>query len=180
MEYMRVRIFCLSVLLFLSALFAWAQNEPIPRGFRNIQLGLALVEVQQLLIQDANFSYRGEPDVSLLPAGDNRVIESGGYSYIRRAWFQFRDETLFSITLVLNPDQLDHYGMYTTLVERYGEPVSLSPRVVVWESEETRLTLERPLSVRYVDRSGFDELLEQGRLQESVRELSRRQFLEQF
>ncbi len=179
MRSMRYRVVLLGIALLVSAAL-WGQNQTVPRGFRAIQLGLPVEEVQQLLIEDPNFSYRGDPDVSLLPASGNRVIESGGYTFIRRAWFQFRDEALFSITLVLNPDELDHYGMYTALVERYGEPLSLSPRIVVWESEETRLTLERPLTVKYVDRAGFDELLEQGRLQESVHELSRRQFIDQF
>ncbi|TVQ40237.1 MAG: hypothetical protein EA384_03720 [Spirochaetaceae bacterium] len=170
----------LIVALSLAAAVLAAQPEEVPRGFRAIELGLAIPEVQRRLIEDANFSYRGEPDVSLLPATGNRVIESGGYTYIRRAWFQFRDDVLFSITLVLNPAELDHYGMYTALVDRYGEPVSLSPRIAMWESDRTRLTLERPLTVKYVDRAGFDELLEQGRMQQSVRELSRRQFIDQF
>lgn len=155
-------------------------ERALPRGFRSIELGLAVDEVQRLLIADIHFNYRGEPDVSLLPASGNRIIEVPGYTFIQRAWFQFHEDALFSITLRLNPSELDHYGMYTTLVERYGDPDRLSPRIMVWESDAVRMSLERPLTVKYIDRAVFEQKLEEGRIQESVREMSRRQFLDQF
>ena len=164
---------------------AWGQNGPelpreLPRGFRSIELGLPVEEVQRLLVEDMNFNYRGDPDVSLLPATGNQIIEVSGYTFIERAWFQFQEGSLFSITLRLNPSVLDHYGMYTTLVERYGEPDLLSPRIMLWQSDAVRMSLERPLTVKYIDRVVFEQLLEEGRIQESVREMSRRQFIEQF
>lgn len=180
------RILLVSGVLLITSVIAVAQNgdpgevRPLPRGFADIELGMDIAEVQQRLIDHPDFFYRGEPDVSLLPAGQDRVIETSGYAHIRRAFFQFSGNALFTITLLLNPQELDHYGLYTTLVERYGEPTSLSPQLVVWQSDRTRLSLERPLTVRYVDVPVFEQLVDDGRARRSVRELSRRRFLDQF
>ena len=42
------------------------------------------------------------------------------------------------------------------------------------------LSIERPLTVKYVDRSVFEEKQERGRAEEDLRELSRQRFLENF
>ena len=75
--------------------------------------------------------------------------------------------------LDLDPKRLDWYTMYTTLSARYGEADSVSPAGAVWSSGEVRLSLERPLTVKYIDRPVFERLQEKGRAQESLKDLSR-------
>lgn len=154
--------------------------EEIPSGFRAVQMGMDIDAVKEVLIADGNFSYRGDPDISLLPSPNESLIEVRGTDFIRRAYFQFHDRKLYIIILVLNPDLLDHFTMYTTFVEKFGEPLSLSPIEVIWESESYRLSLERPLSIKYLDIKVFEALLRESRKLESLGELSREQFLEQF
>jgi hypothetical protein len=154
--------------------------EEIPSGFRTVQMGMDIDAVKEALIADGNFSYRGDPDISLLPSPNEYLIEVRGRDFIRRAYFQFYDRKLYIIILVLNPDLLGHFTMYTTFVEKFGEPLSLSPIEVVWESELYRLSLERPLSIKYLDIKVFEALLQESRKLESLGELSREQFLEQF
>jgi hypothetical protein len=66
------------------------------------------------------------------------------------------------------------------LSENYGEPDLFSPSRAVWESEAVRLSVEKPLTVKYVDRETFEGLVEAGEMERSQRELSREEFLEQF
>jgi len=75
---------------------------------------------------------------------------------------------------------MDFYTMYTTMTERYGEPVRLDPSHVVWEDEFTRISLERPLTIKYLDIESFDTLRQAGEIEQSLRTLSRESFLEEF
>lgn len=157
---------------------AAAADRAIPRGFDTIELGRSREDVQELLESSSYFRYRGDPDVSLLPVGNRSVIETEGRSFIDRAFFQFSAEALYIIILQLNQTRMDHYSVYQTLTEKYGEPLRVSPREIVWQWEEVTLSLERPLTVKYVDRPVFEELRGQARAEQSLRELSRDQFLE--
>ena len=152
----------------------------LPSGFGSVQLGMSMQEVQRRLEQDDNFDYEGQPDVSLVPQGDRKLIETTGFTFVDRAFFQFYQDRLYIIILLLNRDEIDHYGMYTTLTRKYGKPRTFSPEATVWQNEEVRLSLERPLTVKYVDRQVFSQLKDQSQAEESIRTLSREQFLEQF
>lgn len=152
----------------------------IPRGFREITLGMELDTVKELLQEDPLFAYRGDPDVSMLPQPQQTLIECAGTSYIRRAYFQFHERRLYIMTLSLNPDRLDYYTMYSTLSGKYGSPDRLDPGSAVWELPELRLSLERPLNVKYIDVEVFSRLQEESRAGEDLRELAKERFLEQF
>lgn len=152
----------------------------IPDSFREIRLGMTLDAVESALEKDPYFNYQGPPDVSMLASPDENLIETSGYSYISRAFFQFYQKKLYIMILMLNPSEISYYTMYTTLVDKYGPSTSLSPGEVVWESPKYRLSLERPLSVKYIDRSVFDRLKAAGKMKQSERSTSREQFLNQF
>jgi len=141
---------------------------------------MGLEEVKERLAADALFSYRGDPDVSLLPAPQQNLVECTGVSYIKRGFFQFHEGKLYVIILVLEPQLMDYYTMFTTLTEKYGSSTRLNPTEAVWEFPEVRLSLERPLSVKYIETRVFTALKEQGQARESLQDLSRRMFLEQF
>lgn len=182
-EMMRNRIGL--TLLFAAAAVALDAQEAgapaaIQNGFASLRLGLQFGEVEQRLTESAAFRYRGEPDVSLIPLSDRRVIEAQGATFIERGFFQFNQDRLYIIILRLDRSQLDHYTMYTQLTRKYGEPDSLSPDEIVWEDESVRLSLERPLTVKYVAKAVFQDLMAEGQVEQSARSLSREQFVEQF
>ncbi len=162
---------------FLAAQGLAAQT---PAGFRGINLGMDLEAVKEKLKRDPLFTYRGDPDVSLLPQTSNALIECRGTSYIERAYFQFEDGRLFIMILVLDRGSLDHYSMYTTLEKKYGKPASLSPQETVWLFDAVRFSLERPLTVKYVERKTFETLLKRGSAQEDLEKIAREKFLEEF
>jgi hypothetical protein len=151
-----------------------------PEGFRGIVLGMSLEEVKSRLVEDPYFDYRGDPDVSFLPQSQQSLIECRGFSFIDRAYFQFHEEELFIMILALNEERIDHYSLFTTLSEKYGRFSSLSPTKTVWDFGDLRMTLERPLSVKYIDMEVFSVLKAEGQVEEDLRSLSRSQFLELF
>ncbi len=153
---------------------------PPPKGFRGISLGMGLDEVKGALKADAQFRYRGDPDVSFLPQTSQYLIECEGTSYIRRAYFQFVDGRLFIMILVLDPQRLDHFFLFSSLSAKYGQPTSLTPEESVWQSDPVRFSLERPLSVKYIDNKAFSAMLAKGGAQRDVEQLSRDKFIEQF
>jgi hypothetical protein len=167
------------MLLFRGELVA-QDFAPLPEGFRSILLGMEMDTVKEELGNDSYFLYKGDPDVSLLPTPDYSIIESDGFRFISDATFQFYDDLLYIITINLNPEELDYFSMYTALAEKYGPPASLDPEQVIWENEAVRFSLERPLTVKYIDWVTFTELKEEADTEESYRAASRKEFIELF
>jgi hypothetical protein len=131
-----------------------------PRSFRSISLGIDLEGLKTALREDNAFNFREDRDVSLIPsAPDQTLVETQGLSFIRSAFFQLRSGEVFIMSFTLDTHMVDHYSVFTAFVKRYGEPVSLNPREAVWESDETRVSVERPLTVKYIDKTAFNELV---------------------
>jgi hypothetical protein len=151
-----------------------------PVRFRGITLGMHIDEVKTLLVKDPYFDYRGDPDVTFLPVTEEKLIECAGNSYVKRAYFQFYEEKLFIMIIVLNTEKLDYYTLYTTLVNKYGESTTLDPSHVMWLFSNVRFSLEKPLSVKYIDIKVFEELKSKGRAEEDLQSVAREKFLEEF
>lgn len=174
-------IFLMLPLLWMSGQEDGSSEEnPLPEGFRTIQLGMNMEAVQTELKRDSYFAYRGEPDVSFLPQQEQKVIESKGRTFISRALFQFHENRLYIIILMLNAANMDYYTMYSTLTNKYGVPQELNPQRSIWYNENRQISLERPLTVKYIDRITFNELKEAGDMEESLAEISRENFLNEF
>lgn len=154
--------------------------EAIPRQFRAFSLGLALGELKTALIRDELFHFRGDRDVSFLPVREETLVETTGLSFIRRAYFQLADGTVYIMSFSLDTKQMDHYSVFTAFVKKYGEPNSLSPGEAVWESDETRVSIERPLTIKYLDKTVFNRLVEESKTAEKYELLRREEFLEGF
>jgi hypothetical protein len=157
------------------------EEQPgLPRSFRNLSLGMSMDEVKEALKADGLFAYRGDPDVSLLPRPNESLIEVSGLSYIRRAFFQFHEDRLFVMIFAINESKMDHYSVFTSINNKYGKPQSLSPAESIWDDGVTRLSVERPLAVKYIDLDIFNSLKEAGRAEQSWEELLRIDFLDGF
>ncbi|MBO8458259.1 MAG: hypothetical protein IAA81_08570 [Spirochaetes bacterium] len=153
---------------------------PVPDTYRGIQLGMSLDEVKEVLKTEPVFGYRGERDVSMIPNPDRTLIETFGTGYIKKAWFQFSEDKLYIMTVVLDSDKIDYYSMYQSLSKKYGEPDSLSPRKALWNSDTVRLSLEKPLSVKYIDSVIYDSLLKESQAGIDYEELLQESFIESF
>jgi hypothetical protein len=152
----------------------------LPRQFRQLSLGMGLDDLKDNLIKDGYFNFRGDRDVSFLPAREQSLVETTGSSFIKRAFFQLRDGTVFIMAFSLNTEIIDHYSVFTQFVEKYGEPSFLDPRMAVWETEETRIAIERPLTVKYIDKAVFDDIVNESGLIQSGQVRQRQEFLNEF
>lgn len=154
--------------------------EKIPAVYRALSLGMGVTELKEALKKDSIFGYRGERDVSLLMSENRILIETTGPHFIARSWFQFYRDRLYAMTFKLNTDAIDYYSVYENLCKKYGEPHKLSPRVALWEDASTRLVLERPLIIKYIDIRAFNEQLSARDTQKSNAEKDRKRFVQGF
>ena len=174
-----------AILFFNIFIFQSFALEEIPHGFRKIQLGMSVEEVKDALRKDSQFGYRGDRDVSLLPGENRSLIETdtsrtAPYSFLDRCWFQFYDGKLYTIILNLKQEKLDHYSIFSTLCRKYGNPNSLDPEKSEWKNDSVIMSLERPLTLKYVDKNVFDELLEKSLVEKSAQEITREMFLDEL
>jgi hypothetical protein len=147
------------------------------RSFRGVELGMDRDTAIAALKKDPIFAYRGPEDISLLPSPNQSLIEVSGPSFVKRGYFQFYEGKLWTMIIELNPDKVDHYSIYVSLVEKYGEPVLIDPKEARWEDKATRMALERPLSMRYMDMKVYGKLSEGQSAKASAVELDRQGFL---
>lgn len=157
-----------------------SQEIALPTSYRNIKLGMEIDAVKEALLQDSIFGYRGERDVSLLPGENRSLIETTGSSFIRRAWFQFYEDKLYILTIQMDTEKVDYYSMYTSLTEKYGEPSLLDPKKSQWIDSACILSLERPLTIKYVDKPVFDTLLTESSVQKAQFDILRDAFIKEF
>ena len=155
-------------------------QQELPRQFRELALGMTLEELKDNLTSDSYFNFRGERDVSFLSAREQSLVETTGSSFIRRAFFQLRDGEVFIMSFSLNTQIIDHYSVFMRFVERYGQPTWLDPTASIWENEETRISIERPLTVKYIDKNVFNDIVSESTLIESGQVWLRQEFLNEF
>ncbi|MDR0494554.1 MAG: hypothetical protein LBG95_02850 [Treponema sp.] len=173
-------LFAFSPQLGAQAANAAVESKELPRQFREISLGMSLDDLKEALKKDGYFNFRGDRDVSFLPAREESLVETSGSSFIRRAFFQLREGTLFIMAFSLNTRMMDHYSVFTDLVAKYGQPAYLDPKEAVWETEEVRLSIERPLTVKYIDKKVFDDIISESSAVQSGRVQLRQDFLDEF
>jgi hypothetical protein len=152
----------------------------IPAGFRGYELGMGLDQVKELLKRDDLLSYQGDPDVSLLPLDKGSLIDVQGDSYIKRASFQFIDDSLWAMIFVLDGQRLDYYSVFKPMGDKYGKPGKIDPQETVWEDGATRMSIERPLSVKYIDVAALERIRTQAGVEKAIREIMREDFLKEF
>ena len=175
-----MRKYLFSVFLFIffgRCLFA---QNPVPDGYREIRLKAGMEETKDALTRDPYFAFAGDPDVSMLDSPNKHQIDCEGSGFIKRAYFQFDDDRLFVIILEIDRSRLDYYTLYTRFTEQYGEPVDLNPKRAVWESSVTRLSLEYPLTIKFIDKSIFSEILDGSQTDQNYKAWLREEFLNDF
>ena len=160
----------------------WAQAASVtpPQGFLGIRIGMTLGEVKAALAREPLFYYRGEPDLSLLPATRQALIEVPGRAYVERAYFQFHDDRLLSVIVHLSRELVSYFDVYSQLASRYGDATSIDPASATWIFPSLKLSLEKPVVLKYVDRLVFDTLTSESAAGTDWEEESRQSFLERL
>lgn len=175
-------------LLFIFLVFSvQAQDAPeqpekhaLPRQFRQLSLGMKIDDLKEALLKDDYFNFRGDRDVSFLPIREQSLVETTGSYFIKRAFFQLRDGNVFIMAFTLNTEIIDHYSIFTQFTEKYGEPSYLDPRTAIWETDETRISIERPLTIKYIDKVVFNDIVNESGLIQSGQVQRRQEFINEF
>ncbi len=159
--------------------------EDLPRGYKDITLGMSLEETKDCLVKDPDFGYHGDRDVSLIPGSSKTLIETDadrgfGSNFLKRCWFQFSFDELYIITININPNKMDYYSVFTTLTKKYGEPTTFSPQAATWKDDEVTMSLEKPLTLKYIDNKIFNETQNYSNVQASPTEVTREMFLDEL
>ncbi|MCR4821992.1 MAG: hypothetical protein K5873_03860 [Treponema sp.] len=170
------------ILLLLSFVFFSLPLFALPNGYSSAKLGMDIDSLKEALKKDHQFGFRGDRDVSLSPSDGQYLIETDGsqygFSFLGRCWFQFAEEKLYIITLNLDRTKLDHYSVFSKLCEKYGNPDELSPKKSVWRDDNVILSLEKPLTLKYVDAKTFDSKKNSSNVQQTASENARDEFLD--
>ena len=173
--------FTLFILLFSSFIFA----NDVPRSYKGIDLGIGLDETKERLTNISAFGYTGDRDVSLLP-GENRVLIetdasiNGSSRFLDRCYFQFYEDYLYIMTFNINTENMDYYSVFTTLCNKYGDPVKLDPTMAMWKDENTTLYLEKPLTLKYIDNKTFDKTINSSSVGPAIEDITRDMFLDEL
>ena len=158
----KISFFCLLLVAF--SVF----SQSVAKGYGGVELGMSLDQVKDKLKKNSEFGYNGDRDVSLLP-GENRIlietdaISGFGFSFLERCWFQFYDDELYIITININKEKMDHYSIFSALCKKYGD---------------YSMSLERPLTLKYIDKNIFNQLQQKSLVNPSGSEITREMFLE--
>ena len=166
----------------LYAIFLSVHAFSLPSGYSSAKLGMSIDSLKDALKNDHQFGYRGDRDVSLSPSDGQYLIETdgslSGFSFLERCWFQFSDDKLYIITLNLDRSKIDHYSVFSKLCEKYGNPSELSPKKSVWKDDGVIMSLEKPLTLKYVDAKTFDSKKDSSNVQKTTAENARDEFLD--
>jgi hypothetical protein len=180
----------ISLPLFLVFLFSApvleAQDTALPRTFQGISLGMSRDALKATLNESSLFRTKEAQDdlltLSAISPSDENTLEMDGvpHGFIRRAFFELHDEQVFTMSFVMDTALVDHYSVFMSLVNKYGEPSFLDPKRTVWQSDETWVAIERPLTVKYIDLSVFNALIADAYTQQSANAQRREDFLNEF
>lgn len=148
-----------------------------PWGYGELKLGESYERIRELLEQSNDFQYNSQ---RMSWTADSPTISAEGRGHIRKGYFQFHDQKLYSIILVLDENKLDYYTLFNTFEKRYGAFSELSPAQVKWTGNSSSLALEKPLTVKYLDLELHRQFLDTSMVDKAEGEVSREGFLEKF
>lgn len=153
------------------------QGVPEPWGFGGIYLKASMESVESLLDSSAFFVYNSQR-VSWLPFSP--LISADGRGFIKKGYFQFVEDQLYSITLIMDEGKIDYFTLFTQFNEKYGNYTLLSPSNVKWVGLQSELTLEKPLTVKYLDMELHRAYVAASQVEKSKQQARRENFLDQF
>lgn len=175
---MKKFLFSFLILIFCLPVFS------LPDGFSKIHLGMSVDSLKDALKSDHQFGYKGDRDVSLSPNDGQILIETDAsrepFSFLDHCYFQFADEKLYIITINLNPSKVDHYSVLTKLIEKYGNPDEIKPDKSTWKDDSVIMSLERPLTLKYVDAKTFNDKQDKSNIDKTAGEKALEDFLDEL
>lgn len=130
-------------------------NIPIT-GFKNIKLGSTREDTIKAILEDNTMmlpkeymlntdgvDLASEESATFLSLEENKFYKSG--------YFIFKDDSLYSITIYFQPNQVDFLELLSSLSAKYGKGAFLDAETVSWQNGDNRIILERPSIIKYIN-----------------------------
>ena len=130
-------------------------NIPIT-GFKNIRLGSSREDTIRAILEDNTMmlpkeymlntngvDLASEESADFLSLEENKFYKSG--------YFIFKNDSLYSITIYFQPDQVDFLELLSSMSAKYGKGAFLDAETVSWQNGDNRIILERPSIVKYIN-----------------------------
>lgn len=152
--------------------------EPLQNGYKSYILGMGQDEIEEELSNSSEFNIIREEILSVRMEPDTDIISTEGYGFVTRAYFHFNNEKLFQIYLIIDEQKVGYYPILKTYINKYGNPSSFSPDRAVWENNEVMVILEKPCTLKYVDKKVWDSLLSKDHTTDTVFDKIRRDFID--
>ena len=80
----------------------------------------------------------------------------------------------------MNRSRIDYYSVFTTLKEKYGEPDTITPQAATWKNNEITMSLEKPLTLKYIDNEVFKSLQTASNIAPATTEVTQQMFLDKL
>lgn len=166
--------------LFPSGAEGSGEERSLPTGFRKFHFGLSRRQTEDFLKDNSFFRQFRPPELTFLNNPRRDLLTIYGKGFVKKGNFLFYKDRLFSIEILLNSDRMDYFRLFDTLFRKYGKPQTMNPKTAVWKSKETRLSLEFPLTLKYIDRKVFQEITRNDDQKKTATEESRKAFLKEL
>lgn len=123
-------------------------------GFKDIQLGSTRDDVINAILSDntmilpkkymtGSVDIAAEESATFLALEENKFYKSG--------YFIFKNDSLYSITIHFQPNQVDFLELLSALNSKYSKGAFLDANTVAWQNGNMRMILERPSIVKYIN-----------------------------
>ncbi|WP_300753960.1 hypothetical protein [uncultured Brachyspira sp.] len=127
-------------------------------GFKNITLGATREDTINAILGDNTMTLpkqymTGTVDLSAEESADFLALEEN--KFYKSGYFVFKDDSLYSITINFQPNQVDFLELLSALNAKYTKGSFLDANTVAWQNGDTRIILERPSVVKYINMSNI-------------------------
>ena len=149
----------------------------IPKGYRSIKLNMNKEQVISQLKKESIFDTSDQEKLTFRNEPDKEILKTNGVNFIKMAYFHFHNNVLYQITLDIDQNKLSYNDILMTLQNKYGKPINFSPGTADWENDAVKLSLQRPVMIKYYSIKIIKEILDETKEPLNFYKISREKFL---
>ena len=125
-------------------------------GFKNIKLGATREDTIKAILEDNTMMLPKEymlntNGVDLASEESDTFLALEENKFYKSGYFIFKEDSLYSITIYFQPDQVDFLELLSSLSAKYGKGAFLDAETVSWQNGDNRMILERPSIIKYIN-----------------------------
>ena len=123
-------------------------------GFKDINLGSTREDTINAILSDRTMILprkymTGSVDITAEESATFLALEEN--KFYRSGYFIFKNDSLYSITIYFQPNQVDFLELLSALNSKYDKGAFLDANTVAWQNGNMRIILERPSIIKYIN-----------------------------